>query len=100
MSLENSQLPIRKAPSLRSQSGQMIVETVLLIMVSLSITGLIIKGLKQQQFIQSLVSKPWGLLSGMIQCGAWEACGGQGASAGVHPATRNRNVSLNPKESQ
>jgi hypothetical protein len=77
--------------SLQNQSGQLVVEAVLLIAVIMGITMLTSAYIQRNEFANKLVAKPWKTLSGMIECGTWTGCGPQS-----HPASTPRNLSLQP----
>ncbi len=71
---------------IQNQRGQLIVEAVLLMAIGAMLSAFIVNYLKDNQFAQNLVAKPWELLGGMVECGVWAECGkGQ---AGRHPGTR------------
>lgn len=76
-----------------NQRGQLVVEALLLIVIGLGLTSFIIKSLRENEFVQSLTSKPWVMLSGMIECGTWNGCG-----PGQHPSTRSRNISYKTED--
>ena len=76
---------------LRNQSGQLMVEAVLLLVVGMATTMMVTKFLSEKQFAQTLIAKPWSTLSGMIECGVWSGCG-----PNKHPAARTRHVSGRP----
>lgn len=76
-----------------NQSGQLIVEAVLLLALVMSTSLLVTRFLQESQFAQTLIAKPWTTLSGMVECGVWSGCG-----AGKHPNSRNRYLSLKPEE--
>ena len=76
---------------LRNQSGQLVVEAVLLLTITISLSMMISKSLQEHKFAQKLVAQPWSTLSGMIECGVWSGCG-----KGKHPNAINRDLSLRP----
>lgn len=76
---------------LQNQQGQLLVEAVLLMALTVSVSLMVTKYLKDSQFAQKLVATPWTTLSGMIECGVWTGCG-----SGKHPSTMNRNLSYKP----
>lgn len=80
--------------SINNQKGQIIVEAVLLMVLMVSLAVLVSSKLREMQFAQKVVAGPWVMLNGMIECGVWTDCS-QGA--GLHPSTRNRNISLDPE---
>lgn len=71
---------------LNNQGGQLVVEAVLLLAVGAFLSTMIVNYLKDNQFAQNLVAKPWSMMSGMVECGVWAECG-KGQS-GKHPGTR------------
>jgi hypothetical protein len=77
------------------QKGQMVVEAVLLMTVLFGITVAVSNFLQSSQTAKKLTSEPWERLAGMIECGSWQACQG---TPGVHPSSRDRNLSLNTGE--
>ncbi len=78
---------------LRNQKGQGVVELVLLMAVTVSISLAVSKYLRDNQAVQNLVGKPWNTLSGMIECGVWSGCG-----SGKHPNSINRSLSYKPTD--
>lgn len=56
---------------LKNESGQMIIEYVLLSALVIGSTVFIADYMKQNEFFGNLVSSPWKKLSGMIQNGQW-----------------------------
>ncbi len=84
---------MKNSRPLGNQGGQLVVEAVLLLAVTISCSLLLTRYLQENQFAQKLVAKPWGTLSGMIECGVWTGCG-----SGKHPNSRNRYLSLKPEE--
>lgn len=87
---------VRKENKLFNSKGQMVVETVLLMVVLLFFMNMFIKFLKKQEVAKSFTSKPWSVLSGMVECGQWKECGAD--KGGVHPNSYTRMLSLSPKE--
>lgn len=84
--------------AIKNQSGQIVVENLLLLVLMVGITSLAFKTLRQQEVVRSLLGAPWGKLSGMIQCGTWSKLenGQRSCAAGNHPMSRDRNISLKP----
>lgn len=76
---------------LPNQKGQILVEMVLLLAIGVGLSAMALKLLQDSQLAQNLVGRPWGTLSGMIECGTWEGC-----KAGYHPASGNRILSYKP----
>ena len=77
---------------LGSQKGQGLVEAILLMAFIGSLSILVVSRLQSAQFLQNIVTRPWAMLAGMVECGVWEPCG-----PGKHPGNRNRNLSLDPR---
>jgi hypothetical protein len=80
---------------MKNQRGQLVVEAVLLMTVLLGITFMVTSFLQKSQIAQKFTSEPWARLAGMIECGSWQSCQG---SPGLHPSSRDRNLSLNTLE--
>lgn len=80
----------------QNQKGQIIVESVLIMVLVLAMLTLVSGKLKEMGYVKKLTVDPWARVSGMVECGAWDPCG-IGAAAGSkkhHP--NNRVVSLRP----
>ena len=86
---------MRKPRVLNNQSGQAMVEMVLLAAMGVMLTMTVSSLLRSSDFASNLVAKPWNNLSGMIECGVWAPCGNQ--NPGMHPATSERTLSLRPQ---
>jgi hypothetical protein len=81
-----------KAPDLRSdQSGQALVEFVLLTVITLSVAMVVMNFVRKNA--PDLINKPWGTLTGMIECGTWTAC-----KPGLHPSSLERVLSYKPTD--
>ncbi len=78
---------------LHNQSGQGVVEFILLAAIGLSIAVGTTHFLRDKQFAQNLISHPWVKLSGMIECGSWSGCG-----KGHHPDTEPRVRTYRPDQ--
>lgn len=78
------------------QCGQVIVENILLMVVLIGVFMSIINALKGQGLATRFTQDPWAKLNGMIQCGNWTPCGVEKPTAGVHPNTNNRVLTLDP----
>lgn len=74
-----------------NQSGQFIVEAVLLITLLLGATVATAKYFKDKSIVAQIISAPWKSLSGMIQNGMWAP---PQASMEMHPNNHNRHTSL------
>jgi hypothetical protein len=79
------------AKSRKGQGGQLVVEAVLLMVVGMIITMMVTDFLRQKQFAQTLIARPWSTLSGMIECGVWSGCG-----VDKHPSAQPRHASARP----
>jgi hypothetical protein len=78
----------------QSQSGQMTIEMVLVIIILLS-TGLTLaKAARNQGWMKSLVSGPWKPLKSMIEDGVWSP----NNSKSMHPHHRDRHGSYEADE--
>lgn len=82
---------------LSGQSGQMIIEYILLMVVLIGVGTAIVDFLKDQEFATKFTQSPWAKLNGMIQCGNWVACGVETPASGGHPNSSNRVLTLDPK---
>ena len=81
----------KKTPSLRSQGGQMITESILILVMLTSFTFLVANYFKKQEVMKQLISGPWANLAGMIQNGVWAPVQ---AGAAVHPNSHNRHIAI------
>jgi hypothetical protein len=75
--------------NLRKQSGQMILEAVLIITMLFAVTGLIASFFRNEEVVKRLVSGPWQNLAGMMQNGVWKPAS-EGAIS--HPNAHGRHV--------
>jgi len=57
---------------LKSQSGQMILEAILLMTLFLSIAILIKREVGDKNIVGAMVAGPWNQVSGMISNGVWQ----------------------------
>ncbi len=78
---------------LKNQSGQFLVEMVLLMALGVTVALMATNFLRSNEFAQNLIARPWLTLSGMIECGTWEGC-----KPGYHPSSANRILSFKPNE--
>lgn len=86
-----------KKPSLRSQSGQLIVEAVLIIVILMATTFATAKFFKGEELLKKLVQGPWQSLAGMLQNGVW---GTPEATAISHPNGHGRHIVIQGEPSQ
>lgn len=59
------------APNLRSQSGQMITEAILILVMLLGVTFAAASYFKDKELLKHMIQDPWQSLAGMLQNGAW-----------------------------
>lgn len=83
---------------MKNQRGQIIIEYILMMVVMLTVSFMLQKWAKDKNFIQAFAFQPWGRLNGMIQCGTWSPCGVEEKKPGLHPNTKERILSLDPKD--
>ncbi len=76
---------------LKQQGGQLIVEVVLLLAIGTGLSVMAVNFLKDQKIVQNIFGKPWGALSGMIECGSWNGC-----QKGLHSGSGDRILSYKP----
>lgn len=81
----------------RNQAGQAILEYILLMVVLFGVFTSIINFLKEQEFMTKFTQGPWTVMNGMIQCGNWTPCGVETPTAGTHPNSNTRVLSLDPE---
>ncbi len=79
----------------KGQSGQFVIEAVLLMLITFMVSTALIQFFNRDQFLNKLVLTPWEVTTGMIECGTWQACGP--GKPGLHPNKLNRNLSLKPE---
>jgi hypothetical protein len=79
---------------LKKQTGQAIIEAVLLIAVLFGIVSFIAKEFKDDEIVKSLVSGPWLAISSMIANGNWQTKDGEKS----HPNYHSRHVTVLGKE--
>lgn len=82
---------MKRLPTLNNQSGQAIVESVLIIVIFLTVSFAVTKFFKDNEVLKGLVTTPFGSLAGMLQNGAW---GPPARTNLIHPAAHARHVSL------
>ena len=81
------------AQPLRNRRGQFLIETVLMMTVTI---GLFVFGtakLREGKFLAKLISGPWEKVAVMIETGTWET---RAVGVTKHPNTQNRGISLDP----
>lgn len=77
--------------AIRKQSGQAVVEIVLLLVLTGAFSLMVSRYLQDSKFAQKLITQPWQVLSGMIECGVWTGC-----KPGMHP--HDRILSYRPED--
>ena len=80
-----------KLSQLRSQSGQMIIESILIMAILLGVTTMTTRYLRDNETIAQLITGPWDMLAGMIQNGVWAP---QDKAKVLHPNFQGRGASL------
>jgi len=64
---------VEKEKSKSSQSGQLIIEAILIMVLVLGITILLQNQFRDRNIIGSLVAGPWGAVAGMMSNGVWKS---------------------------
>lgn len=83
--------PLMKTMNLNNESGQMVLEYILIAVIFMGITVATTTAFQDNQILQSLVAKPWQSLAGMIQNGDW---GTPENTMNVHPNAFRMHASL------
>lgn len=78
-----------KTPSLKNQSGQLIIEGVLIIVVLMAVTFAAGKYFKDKEVVKSVITGPFENLAGLLQNGVW---GAPGKTASSHPNGHFRHI--------
>ena len=73
------------------QSGQLVVEAVLIIVALMFVTFMVASYFKDKEFVKKLISGPWVSLAGLIEDGVWLPLG---QSATSHPNGHGRHVTI------
>ena len=73
--------------TLKSQKGQLVVEAVLLLALTVAIFIAVSAQFRDQQVLANILSRPWNSVSSMVQDGVWKP-------NELHPAHRGRWVSV------
>ena len=79
---------------LSNSNGQVIIENVLLMTILIGGIIFLSNSLRESETVAKLVSGPWTKISGMLECGVWEA---PSKACSQHPNQTNRGVSLRPQ---
>ncbi len=80
-----------RTPGLRSQSGQMITEAILILVLLFGVTLLTARYFKDKEVFRTLISGPWVALAGMLQNGVWAP---PNVGAAIHPNAHNRHIAI------
>jgi hypothetical protein len=80
-----------KSVILKNQSGQGVVEAVLLIATLLFVSTFVAREFKSNELVSKIVKGPWLALSGMISSGTWKP---PAEAAALHPLASPRPASL------
>lgn len=81
--------------SLRNRRGQFLIETVLMMIVTIGLFVFGMGKLRDAGFLAKLISGPWEKISVMIETGTWET---RNVGVTKHPNTRDRGISLDPRQ--
>ena len=82
-----------------NESGQVILEYILILIVALSVGVILQRFLREQEFAANMTVRPWGRLDGMIQCGVWRAdCGIGKTATASHPTAAGRVLTQDPDD--
>lgn len=82
-----------KSSVTHSQSGQVLVENILMMVVLVGITMLFIRGMKSSNFLNAMTRGPWTSLKMMAECGHWE-----GSKGCTHPNLNKRHLTSDPRK--
>jgi len=74
-----------------NQSGQMVTEMILLIVILLGVSFGVARYFKSNEVLRTLVSGPWESLAGMLQNGNW---GSPKRTNVIHPNAHGRHITL------
>jgi hypothetical protein len=83
-------MPVGGPKLIRSQSGQMVVETILIIVLLLGFAMMASNYFNKHELMKGLVLTPWQSMAGMLQNGAW---GSPSSTNQYHPAAYERHLS-------
>lgn len=81
----------------QNQKGQIIVESMLLLVLLMGIMTFAVGQMKKMDFIKSLTVDPWARVSGMVECGVWSPCGVSAGNSGGKQHPHNRIVTFKPQ---
>ncbi len=89
--LKSNSVNLRPQKSLRQQSGQFVIEAVLLLSIGIMLLMGLKKWADESQIFANIFTKPWAKISGMIENGAW---GDPGSTRRIHPHNPNSVATL------
>lgn len=75
----------------RNQSGQAVIEAILIITILFGAVYIIAEQFKSGEYLVQLVEGPWQQLSGVIQNGVWMS---PEESMKLHPSAFDRHISI------
>lgn len=78
-----------KTSSRNGQSGQMIIEAVLIIALLFAFTAIVASFFRNEEVFKRLITGPWTNLAGMLQNGVWQP---PEDGAVAHPSGHGRHV--------
>ncbi len=80
-----------------AQSGQMILEAILIMVMCLGFTFLVARYFKDEEVLKQLITTPWKTMAGMLQNGSWMT---PEASNAQHPNGHFRHISIQGESSR
>ena len=83
----------KMAQPLRNRRGQFLIETVLMMMITIGLFVFGMGKLRDEKFLSKLISGPWEKVEVMIETGTWET---RAVGVTKHPNTLSRGISLDP----
>lgn len=83
--------------NLRTQSGQMVTEAILIMVMLFAFTALVASFFKGEELFRQLITGPWRNLSGMMQNGQWAD---PAAGAISHPNAHGRHSTIEGEEAR
>ncbi|MNJ93518.1 hypothetical protein D3C87_112000 [compost metagenome] len=81
--------------TLSNQKGQFVIETVLLMMVTVGFFLWSMNQLREGKYLSKMISGPWQKVSGMIESGVWEE---PEAARQLHPNQIDRSLAWRPDQ--
>ncbi len=79
--------------SIKSNSGQAVLENILLMVVMAGAFVLFTRTLKSSNFLNAMTSGPWSSLQMMAECGHWQTNKGC-----THPNLADRHLTTDPRK--